>query len=247
MFFTRPHRDKKVYLRSIGETILEFSKVVPDGLLVFFPSYSVMNKCTAFWRENGIWLSIDQQKKIFEEPRTKQEFSDIMKNYYATINDPDSRGAICMAVMRGKVSEGLDFADMYGRAVIVTGIPFGPCKDPKIILKKKYLKENRTIENEMLSGDEWYVLNAVRAINQAIGRVIRHKDDYGAILLCDNRFYVKSNRENISGWLKNRLNKSNQPFDSTIKDLRQFYEDATKTVFSYFNIMDLNFLENIKY
>lgn len=247
MFFTRPHRDKEDYLRSMGDTILESSKVIPDGLLVFFPSYIVMNKCTAFWRENGIWLSINQQKKIFEEPRTKQDFSDTMKNYYATINDPDSKGAIFMAVMRGKVSEGLDFADMYGRGVIIIGIPFSPFKDPKIILKKKYLEENRTKENGMLSGDEWYVLNAVRAINQAIGRVIRHKDDYGAILLCDNRFYLKSNRENISGWLKNRLNPSNQPFDSTIKDLREFYEDAEKTVFSYFIIMNFNFLENIKY
>lgn len=38
-----------------------------------------------------------------------------------------------------------------------------------------------------LSGQEWYRQQASRAVNQAIGRVIRHKDDYGAIVLCDNR------------------------------------------------------------
>lgn len=40
---------------------------------------------------------------------------------------------------------------------------------------------------QTLSGREWYRQQASRAVNQAIGRVIRHKDDYGAIILCDTR------------------------------------------------------------
>jgi Rad3-related DNA helicase len=28
----------------------------------------------------------------------------------------------------------------------------------------------------------------MRSVNQAIGRVIRHVDDYGAVLLCEERF-----------------------------------------------------------
>ena len=31
-----------------------------------------------------------------------------------------------------KVSEGLDFADANGRAVIITGIPYPPKVDPKV-------------------------------------------------------------------------------------------------------------------
>lgn len=33
-----------------------------------------------------------------------------------------------------------------------------------------------------------YNLEAFRAVNQAIGRVIRHKNDFGAVLLLDKRF-----------------------------------------------------------
>lgn len=55
-----------------------------------------------------------------------------------------------MAVCRGKVSEGLDFADRNGRAVIITGLPFPPLKDPKVILKKRYLEDNRTKENQVI-------------------------------------------------------------------------------------------------
>ena len=40
----------------------------------------------------------------------------------------------------------------------------------------------------MLTGEEWYVQQATRAVNQAVGRVIRHRHDYGAIILCDERF-----------------------------------------------------------
>lgn len=40
---------------------------------------------------------------------------------------------------------------------------------------------------QYLSGQEWYRQQAFRAVNQAIGRVIRHKEDYGAIFLCDQR------------------------------------------------------------
>ncbi|XP_055298263.1 regulator of telomere elongation helicase 1 homolog isoform X2 [Sitodiplosis mosellana] len=227
------NRENEAYLRSLGRTIVEFSKVVPDGLLIFFPSYKVMNICKEFWQSNDdMWSSINKQKRIFEEPREgpKEEFVATMKDYYATINEPNSNGAIFMAVMRGKVSEGLDFADMYGRAVIVTGIPFAPCNDPKIRLKKKYLDDTRRQDKEMMSGDEWYNLSASRAINQAIGRVIRHKDDYGAILLCDNRFYTNSNQKNISGWLKVHLEKSYPAFNSMISDLGRFYENAKNSL-----------------
>lgn len=154
-----------------------------------------------------------------------------------------------MAVCRGKVSEGLDFADANGRAVIITGLPFPPFKDPRIILKKKYLQENRTAANEvssnflfskfliielilqMLSGDEWYFLEATRAVNQAIGRVIRHKDDYGAILLCDYRFNQPRQKNQLSSWIQGHL-KGSQPsgFGQLIGELSRFFRNAERTV-----------------
>lgn len=76
---------------------------------------------------------------IYVEPKEKVAFNNTMENYYAKINDNNSRGAIFMGVCRGKVSEGLDFADANGRAVIVIGLPYPPMMDPKIILKKRYL------------------------------------------------------------------------------------------------------------
>jgi hypothetical protein len=36
------------------------------------------------------------------------------------------------------VSEGLDFANDNGRAVIITGLPYPPYKDPRVVLKREH-------------------------------------------------------------------------------------------------------------
>lgn len=40
-----------------------------------------------------------------------------------------------------QASEGLDFADVNGRGVVVTGLPYPPRKDPRVILKMQFLDE----------------------------------------------------------------------------------------------------------
>lgn len=74
-----------------------------------------------------------------------------MNEYYQKIQDPNLKGAIFMAVCRGKVSEGLDFANANGRAVLVTGLPFPPLKDPRVILKQRYLDENKFSGKEVVN------------------------------------------------------------------------------------------------
>lgn len=203
----------------------------PNGLLIFFPSYPLLNKCQEFWQENGIWSQISRQKQIFVEPRGKEAFINTMTEYYDKINDATAKGAIFMAVCRGKVSEGLDFADINGRAVIITGLPFPPLKDPRVILKKRYLEENRTKENEILSGNDWYSLEAIRAVNQAIGRVIRHRNDYGAILLCDARFRDNRVKSQLSSWIQVHLNMpQSQTFGPIIGELSRFFKNAMNTL-----------------
>jgi regulator of telomere elongation helicase 1 len=41
------------------------------------------------------------------------------------------------------MSEGIDFANEYGRAVIITGLPYPPYKDPRVVLKKQFLDDSR--------------------------------------------------------------------------------------------------------
>lgn len=86
---------------------------------------------------------------------------------------------------------------------------------------------------QFLRGQEWYNLEASRAVNQAIGRVIRHKDDYGAILLLDNRFNGLSLKSQMSLWIRNHI-KVVKNFGELLRELKLFFNAADVKV-SFFN------------
>lgn len=47
----------------------------------------------------------------------------------------------CVSPLSCQASEGLDFADTFGRAVVITGLPFPPKMDPRVLLKMQFLDE----------------------------------------------------------------------------------------------------------
>ncbi|KAM9065972.1 regulator of telomere elongation helicase 1 isoform X3 [Sarcophilus harrisii] len=217
-------------LSSLGKTIGNIARVVPHGLLIFFPSYPVMEKSLEYWRDHDFARKIEELKPVFVEPRSKGGFTEVIDAYYEKIICPKSNGAAFMAVCRGKASEGLDFADMNGRGVIITGLPFPPRMDPRVILKMQFLDEMRGKSGtggQYLSGHEWYRQQASRAVNQAIGRVIRHRQDFGAIFLCDHRFTNNDARAQLPSWVRPYV-KVYDNFGHIIRDAAQFFRVAQK-------------------
>ncbi|KAG9291789.1 hypothetical protein G9A89_012074 [Geosiphon pyriformis] len=235
-FYTR---NSTSYQKELGRTIVNFSKIVPDGLIVFFPSYSNMRECIETWKHKTaeqtklptIWDEISHNKEPVVEPTNKQEFARTMATYNKKISENNS-GSIFFAVCRGKVSEGIDFSDAKGRAVVITGIPFPPYRDPKVVLKRSYLDEIRLQSrnrSQVLSGDEWYKQQAARAVNQALGRVIRHRKDYGAILLCDERFASPAYIDQLSIWVR-PLVKVFDDFGHLHGGLWKFFQEMSLTM-----------------
>ncbi|KAK0079878.1 hypothetical protein PV325_000708 [Microctonus aethiopoides] len=220
-------RNDPKYISTLGRTIYNFSCLIPDGLLVFFPSYPIMKKCHDDWQSTGLWSTIAQKKPIYVESQSKDGFGHVMNEFYKKIQDPAARGAIFLAVCRGKVSEGLDFADANGRAVLITGLPYPPMMDPRVLLKQRYLDEMRLKDKQALSGQQWYQLEASRAVNQAVGRIIRHINDYGAIILCDCRFNNANFKQHLSAWLRPCV-KNFSNFGMVTKQLRDFFKNAEK-------------------
>ncbi|KAM9351348.1 regulator of telomere elongation helicase 1 [Symphorus nematophorus] len=217
-------------MASLGNTVANLSRVVPHGLLVFFPSFPVMEKTLDFWRVTGHADRIETVKPMFVEPKGKGTFTEVIDGYYSKVNDSASKGGTFFAVCRGKASEGLDFADTFGRGVIITGLPFPPRMDPRVILKMQFLDEmsrKKTPGLKYLSGQQWYRQQAFRAVNQAIGRVIRHKEDYGAIFLCDQRFKNPDARAQLPSWIRPYV-RLYDGFGNVVRDVSQFFRIAQK-------------------
>lgn len=171
-----------------------------------------------------MWKKIGDVKSIFVEAKNSKDCNDTVLKYYEKIKDKRSSGAIMFAVCRGKISEGIDFNDNNGRAVIVTGLPFPLFTDPRVILKRQYLDEHKTS-----SGNLWYNQQTYRAVNQAIGRVIRHKNDYGAILLCDERFSQMSSISQLPGWMRGHIKKISE-YNLALDELGKFFNVAVEKV-----------------
>ncbi|KAL7436234.1 hypothetical protein ACHAXM_006329 [Skeletonema potamos] len=191
------------------------------------------------------WRRLLSKKAIVLEPRSTSDLNDAIAEFKKFIGLPKSNGCILMGVCRGKISEGIDFSDDMCRAVIVTGLPFAPFYDPKVKLKRDFLDAARLSERAKpsdvggfgdktatnhglpattLSGGEWYNQQAHRAVNQALGRVIRHRHDYGAVILLDHRFAEARNRDGLSKWVRPHLRE--ETFGSTTRALVQFFKDS---------------------
>lgn len=56
------NRDNPKYIHSLGRSILNLSIIIPGGLLVFFSSYPIMQKCQEQWEQDGTWSLINQKK-----------------------------------------------------------------------------------------------------------------------------------------------------------------------------------------
>ncbi|KAI4331239.1 hypothetical protein MLD38_029443 [Melastoma candidum] len=228
------NRDSLEYKQELGNAIVNFARIVPDGLLVFFSSYYILDQCIKCWKNvnsvdsNSIWERICKHKRPVVEPRQSSLFPLAIEDYMTKLKDTSSSGAVFFAVCRGKVSEGLDFADHAGRAVVITGLPFATRNDPKVRLKREYLDEQAYYKKEgtkVLSGEEWYNQQASRAVNQAVGRVIRHRDDYGAIIFCDERFSQASRQSQISRWIQPHIKCYNK-FGDVVFTLARFFRDG---------------------
>ena len=202
------HANTFQFQDAIGQAVLAACRAVPDGVLVFLPSYAMLEKLVARWRSTGCLRDMKREKKqVLTEPRRSgDEFEEVMDKYYRAVDS--GRGALLVAVCRGKVSEGVNFADAYARAVLIVGIPYPNFKDSKVTLKRTYNDNKqgpRTAAGGVLSGDKWYSQQAFRALNQALGRCLRHRNDFGSVLLIDERFKNPRVQAGLSKWLRGRL------------------------------------------
>lgn len=269
--FSFQKRSDSDMIKRLGQALLNITSVVPDGVVVFFPSYGYLDSVVSAWqtnddaspdgsRRNSIWDRLQTKKAVFRESKGGSG-DEVLEAYTRAIlgGDGDGHGdddgaqqrrgggALLLSVVGGKMSEGINFSDRLGRCVVIVGLPYPNINSPEWKARIEYveavtlkrltvasaaptatatstshattsspatkgapaaaapLSESQATARAKQVARDFYENACMRAVNQSIGRAIRHRGDYAAIVLCDRRFGSERIRGKLPGWIRDGM------------------------------------------
>lgn len=162
--------------RKIAEYIARMSWQKKGNYMVFFPSYRLMEDVYQVYQDefSVSWVRCISQHASMTELEREEFLEEFTEETEETL--------VGFCVMGGIFSEGIDLIGdrLIGAAVVGTGLPQVNCE--REILKGYYDEKGEQ------GFDYAYRYPGMNKVLQAAGRVIRTKEDTGAILLMDERF-----------------------------------------------------------
>ena len=168
--------------RKIAEYIARMSWQKKGNYMVFFPSYRLMEDVYQVYQDefSVSWVRCISQHASMTELEREEFLEEFTKETEETL--------VGFCVMGGIFSEGIDLIGdrLIGAAVVGTGLPQVNCE--REILKGYYDEKGEQ------GFDYAYRYPGMNKVLQAAGRVIRTKEDTGAILLMDERFLNRDYR-----------------------------------------------------
>jgi Rad3-related DNA helicase len=167
-------RNEREY-QKIYDYIKDFTGARTGNYMVFFPSYQLLQEI-AVLAEGELTGLVVQSSNM----------SEAEKELFLTefVEDPEtSRIGFC--VMGGIFSEGIDLKNnrLIGAVLVGTGLP--------MVCNERELFRGYFDERNGAGFDYAYLYSGMNKVLQSAGRVIRTKEDRGAILLLDERFTQK--------------------------------------------------------
>ncbi len=171
------YQDRERSKEPIVMTLLSLFQNRPGNYLIFFPSYQYMLLVyEAFKQSDPKTRTLLQASGMTEEER--ELFLEAFK--------PDqSESLLGFAVLGGIFSEGIDLMGNRLNGVVVVGVGL-----PQLCFERNLIKEH-FYQKERNGYDYAYVYPGMNKVLQAGGRLIRSENDFGTIVLVDDRFLQK--------------------------------------------------------
>ncbi|XP_059062417.1 ATP-dependent DNA helicase DDX11 isoform X1 [Achroia grisella] len=218
--FGYENRMSKNLLAEVGHILRNICNLVPGGVVCFLPSYTYEETVYDNLKTTGVLESISRKKTVFREPKSATDVDQVLSKYAKAVQNKqgDFTGALLLSVVGGKLSEGLNFSDDLGRCVIVVGMPYPNIKSPELKEKMKYL--DRMIGPN--AGHTYYENLCMKAVNQCIGRAVRHINDFACILLLDERYSRPTTISALPSFVQRSLI-TDSAFGNTIGSVARFF------------------------
>ncbi|PIA13365.1 DNA repair helicase [Coemansia reversa NRRL 1564] len=213
-------------IKEAGQALAALCNVIPGGVVVFFPSHALLGKMAGVWKEAGIISRIAKRKPVFA---AESAASDVLSRYSEEVKK--SGGAVLLSVVGGRLSEGINFSDHLGRAVVMIGVPFPSLASPELNERLSYyeslgspseplntVKQQQKQQQMGLRARDLYESLCMRAVNQSIGRAIRHRSDYAAIVFLDVRYAEKRLASKLPAWITSGNKNTNASKNDVVAD-----------------------------
>ncbi|MDS0282582.1 ATP-dependent DNA helicase [Haloarcula onubensis] len=173
-------RDDPETQRTIARTLEDIIRFTPGNTLVFCPSYSEAERYHQMVAVSGT--------RYLDEPG--KQARDLREAF------TDDDGAVLFTSLWGTLGEGVSYDGDDARTVVVLGVPYPHLDDRMEAVQDAYQSafgESEGDQREPSNDDEagWrYAVEipTVRKTRQAVGRVVRSPDDFGARILLDKRY-----------------------------------------------------------
>ena len=221
--YTAASRGREETLREIGESAKQLAGIIPGGIIYFFTSFAYLRAVKDYLKRSGDWDKIRQHKLIVVEPEASKDLEQVMKQYKSYIDNQTEvyTGALLLAVMNGKLSEGINFQDQYCRCVVCVGMPFPNTHDRAIQERMSFFDD---LQNQGLSkcnGQQFLENTCMRIVNQAIGRSFRNIKDYAIAILFDQRYKIHNSL--LPGWIQENYREASN-WGVVISEATKFFQ-----------------------
>lgn len=75
-----------------------------------------------------------------------------------------------------------------------------------------------------LQGHELYINLCMKAVNQSIGRAVRHQNDFAALILLDRRYARPEIKQRLPGWIRDQVTVADR-FGSMVQQTAAFFKN----------------------
>ncbi|NVK21379.1 MAG: ATP-dependent DNA helicase [Kangiellaceae bacterium] len=162
-------RDRQ-YIEKWQEQVLPIVQANPGGTFVLFTSYFAMHKVKDLWQQAGQEAGFDRQLLVQGEKPKNELIEDFR----------EQGNAILLAT--SSFWEGVDVKGLALSCVIIDKLPFTAPDEPLIEAKIQHMRKSG--KNPFF---DLQIPEAIIALKQGAGRLIRDAQDKGVLVLCDPR------------------------------------------------------------